>query len=101
MSNKKFVPIKTEFLKWVIWYVIGMTTLVLLNALALMWYTKDLSSLGEISLGVVAWMTSLLGFYVWKAKCDHQMGYRHGYYVDGMSVEDVATFSNIKEENND
>jgi hypothetical protein len=94
-TNIEFVPVKWEFLKWVILYVSILTALVLVNAFALMWYTKDLSSLSAISLGVIGWFSTIIGLYTWKAKHDHSIGYRQGYYKSGMSVDDVVKMTSI------
>ena len=96
-APKEFIPVRWEFLKWVILYVSVITTLVLTNAFALMWYTKDLSSLSAITLAVIGWFSAIIGLYTWKAKHDHVIGYRHGYYKSGMTLEEIAKLTNISD----
>lgn len=95
-NDDVFVPIKTEFLKWIIGFIITLVTTADIAAYTLMAVNKDLSALGEITLANIGLLSAILAFYTGKAIYDHKIGYRHGYWKSGMSVDEVIKMTNIK-----
>lgn len=83
---------KIEFSKKIFYMLSGLTLFVVINGVALMWYTKDISALSYLIPSTFGLTSTSVGFYYWKSKAENKIKLEKKY---GIEVElDEETIGN-------
>jgi len=83
---------KMEFSKKIFYILIGFTLFVVINGIALMWYTKDISALSYLIPSTFGLTSTSVGFYYWKARTENKLKLekKYGTKIDDTENSDVT-----------